>query len=80
MEEECSSLKAKLSGFEKKVEDKDAAMTGLTGDRDKVIALTGQASVAGALGTIEGLEGQGRRRGRPPCAAERARETEAAPC
>ena len=52
-EEECSSLKVKLSGFEKKVDDKDAAMTALTGDRDKVIALTGQASVPAALGTIE---------------------------
>ena len=51
-EEECKSLKAKLSGFEKVDKDKDAAMTGLTGDRDKVIALTGQATVPAALGVL----------------------------
>ncbi len=53
MEEECSSLKVKLSGFEKVDKDKDAAMTSLSGVRDKMVALTGQATEAGALGAIE---------------------------
>jgi phage I-like protein len=52
-EEECKALKAKLSGFEVKDKDKDAAMTSLSGVRDKMVALTGQATEAGALGTIE---------------------------
>lgn len=56
MDEECKSLRAKLFAFEKKDDkdkDKDAAMTALTADRDKVVVLTGQTTVAGALGTIE---------------------------
>jgi phage I-like protein len=52
-EEECRSLKAKLSGFEVKDKDKDAAMTSLSGVRDKMVALTGQATEAGALGVLE---------------------------
>lgn len=52
-EEECKSLRAKLSGFEVKDKDKDAAMTSLSGVRDKMVALTGQATEAAALGTIE---------------------------
>lgn len=75
-EEECKSLKAKLSGFEKKVDDKDAAMTALTGDRDKVIALTGQASVPAALGTIEAWKKDAAEVA--SMRADRARETEAA--
>lgn len=47
MDEECKALKAKLSAFEKKDEEATTRATALT-------ALTGQATAAAALGTVEG--------------------------
>ena len=75
-EEECSALKQKLSAFEKKDDDKEAKMTALTGVRDKMVALTGQASEAGALGVVEGWKAKAARTDQ--LEAERAAEQAAA--
>lgn len=74
-EEECKALKAKLSGFEVKDKDKDAAMTSLSGVRDKMVALTGQATEAGALGVLEGWKAKAVRVDQ--LEGERAKEVEA---
>jgi phage I-like protein len=53
MEEKCSALSTRLSAFEEKGRERDAAMTALAGGRDRMVALTGQASDAAAIGVIE---------------------------
>jgi phage I-like protein len=75
MEEECKSLKAKLSAWEDKDKEKGAVMTALSGDRDKLVALTGQSTVAAALGTVEGWKAAAGRV--QQLEADRAKETEA---
>lgn len=56
IEEKCSSLSARLSAFEEKGKEKDAAMTSLTAIRSELCALTGQTTEAAAVGALKGLK------------------------
>lgn len=56
VESQCSALTAKLSAFEEKGKEKDAAMTSLTAIRSELCALTGQTTEAAAVGALKGLK------------------------